>query len=191
MLPARLVRAIDQVGVLPMVWAAGNDYEDCGRETSITCIESNQGSISVAALDRNLMPHTYSGRGPGYCSPLQPFIGAPTFGVIPWGGGWIDTKTQGAGTSSTAPLVSAALAILKSIYPKATNLELRTALAISADPLGRPQSWYKDIGFGLLQVDRAIAMMPEVTKHPFYNRIREAMFAPLPPITLSDAVRDF
>lgn len=194
MIPARLVRAIDQASLVTMVWAAGNDYQDClerGQSTSITCVESGSGSISTGVVDRFMQPHAYTGRGPGYCSPLQPFISVPTYGVLPWGPGWIDTGKQGGGTSAGAPLIAAACALLRSVYPGATNLQIRAALAASARPLGKLPGWDSATGFGLLQADKAIQLLPDVHHHPYYHQIARVMYQPLPFPVLAQAVRDF
>ena len=191
MIPARMVRAIDRANAVTMVWAAGNDNLDCGGAPSITCIESNPGAIAVAALDSALQPHPYSARGPGYCSPLQPLVGAATYGVLPWGRGWIDTGSQGAGTSSTAPQVSGALAILRAKYPRASNVALRAALVIGARPVQDTPGWNPAAGFGLLQADAALNALETVPGHPYYQIVAASALAGPAPTIIHPAARAF
>ena len=178
MIPARLVRAIDQKNVVVMAFAAGNSNQDCGGAPSILCINSNEGGITAAAVDRNGHPQPYSSRGPGQCSILHPFISAPTFGILPWGAGFVDFGGLGAGTSSATPQVSGALAILKGEAPKATNTVLRTALAAGVRKVNAgPLPFSSATGFGLLQIDQALAWLPTARLHPLYPMIG-ARFAP-------------
>lgn len=171
MIPSRLVRDIDAKNIMPLVFAAGNGNLDCGGASSILCINSNEGGITAAALDRQGIPQNYSSRGPGQCSIFHPFIGAPTYGVLPWGDGYLDFGPLGAGTSSTAPQVSGALAVLKAAYPKANNTVLRVALAAGAQKSPPPYGllpFNTGTGFGLLRVDRALGMVPIAQFHPLY-----------------------
>lgn len=171
MIPSRLVRDIDGKNVMAVSFAAGNSNLDCAGASSILCINSNEGGITTAALDRQGLPQDYSSRGPGQCSLFHPFIGAPTYGVLPWGDGYVDFGPRGGGTSSAAPQVSGALAILKAAYPKADNTILRVALAAGAQkgppPFGLAP-FDTSTGFGLLRVDRALDMMPVAQLHPLY-----------------------
>ena len=171
MIPSRLVRGIDQKNIMPVVFAAGNSNLDCGGGPSILCINSNEGGITAAALDRQGRPQDYSSRGPGQCTPFAPFIGAPTYGVLPWGDGYRDFGPRGGGTSSAAPEVSGALAVLKGAYPKADNTTLRVALAAGAkrEPFTSGLLPFNTgSGFGMLQVDQALAVLPFARLHPFY-----------------------
>jgi subtilisin family serine protease len=182
MIPARLVRSIDQKNVIAMAFAAGNSNQDCGGASSILCINSNEGGITAAALDRNGNPQAYSSRGPGQCSLLHPFIGAPTFGVLPYGAGYVDMGEVGGGTSSATPQLSGALAILKGEIPKANNTLLRTALAAGARKTNFPSGFLPfapATGFGMLQVDRALDWLPSARVHPFYPVISSRFAAPL------------
>ena len=63
-----------------------------------------------------------------------------------------------------------ALAILMSAYPKATNRELRNALRAGSSNLalgGRPP-YHPETGFGLLQIQTALTLLPLIKFHPFY-----------------------
>ena len=180
MIPARLVRAIDQRNVIAMAFASGNSNQDCGGAPSILCINSNEGGITAAAVDRNGNPQPYSSRGPGQCSLLHPFISAPTFGILPYGEDYLDFGELGAGTSSATPQLSGALAILKGADPKANNTVLRTALAAGARKVASgPLPFSSATGFGLLQVDRALAWLPAARLHPLYPFIGARFAAPL------------
>lgn len=167
---ARLVKEIQKGAIT--VWAAGNSKGTCGPESTGTlwCMNSLPESVSVGALDRNLRPQFYSSPGPGQCFPLQPLAVAPTYGVLPWGGGFSDFGEQGGGTSSTSPMVAGALALLMSAYPQATNRELRNALRAGASNLvlGRPSPYTPETGFGLLQIQTTLSLLPLIKLHPFY-----------------------
>ena len=167
---AMLVKEIQKGAIT--TWAAGNSKGTCGPEARGTLwwLNSMPQSVSVGALDRNLRPQFYSTPGPGQCFPLQPVAVTPTYGVLPWGGGFRDFGEQGGGTSSTSPMVAGALALLMSRYPEATNRELRNALRAGSSNLvlGSPLPYMPETGFGLLQIQTALALLPLIKLHPFY-----------------------
>ena len=167
---ALLVKEIQKGAIT--VWAAGNSKGTCGPDATGTlwCMNSLPESVSVGALDRSLRPQFYSTPGPGQCFPAQPVAVAPTYGVLPWRDGFRDFGEQGGGTSSTAPMVAGALALLMSAFPDATNRELRNALRASSSnlALGMPLPYTPETGFGLLQVRTALSLLPLIKFHPFY-----------------------
>ena len=179
MIPSRLVWDLDRKNAVTVCFAAGNSNLDCDGLSSILCINSNEGGITAAALDHNGSPQDYSARGPGQCSHWHPFIGAPTFGVLPYGRGFRDFGFRGGGTSSAAPQVSGALALLKGEMPAADNTELRTALAAGALQFG-PTGFDPGTGFGMLQVDRALEAVPTAMQHPL-ARVIGGLTALTPP----------
>lgn len=153
---------------MPVVFAAGNSNLDCPLGTPILCINSDEGAITVGAVDQHGNPQDYSSRGPGQCSEWHPFIAAPTYGILPWGPGFRDFGPRGGGTSSATPQVTGALAVLKSMYPRADNTALRVALALGAqsDP---GIDFSPEKGVGILQVDRALDAMRTARLHPLYQ----------------------
>lgn len=167
---AMLVKQLQKGAIT--VWAAGNSKGTCGPESTgvLWCLNSLPESVSVGALDRNLRPQFYSTPGPGQCFAPQPVAVAPTYGVLPWGGGFSDFGEQGGGTSSCSPMMAGALAIMMSAYPNATNRELRNALRAGSSnlALGRPLPYTPETGFGLLQIQSSLALLPMIKLHPFY-----------------------
>jgi len=197
MLPSLLVWDIAEMGIASVAFAAGNSYADCrdavsSRSPGVLCVNSTPGVITAGALDINGVPQYYSSRGPGQCSRLHPFISAPTFGVLPWGMGYIDTGGQGGGTSSASPQVAGALALMKGFAPEATNLDLMVALAVSAErtvpaassQYGYPVLYDHATGFGKLRVDHALSALPLVQSFPVYREFiaKHLMTPPVPGI---------
>ena len=128
-------------------------------------------SVSIGAVDRELRPQFYSSQR-GQCYPLIPTVVCPTYGMLPWARGFRDFGEQGGGTSSCAPMVSGALAILSSAFPKARNAELRAALRAGAMPLNpdRPYRYFDPgTGSGLLQVENSLARVTTAREHPTYG----------------------
>lgn len=184
MIPSRLVRELDRQNVAAVVFAAGNSNQDCAGLASILCINSNEGGLTVAAVDRELRPQDYSSRGPGQCSLMHPFISAPTYGVLPWGNGMRDFGLRGGGTSSVTPQVAGALAVLKGMYPQADNTRLRVALAAGAG-----QSFSTTTGFGVLRVDRALDEMPFASRaHRLYQVMAQRFNKSPRPVVFAEKV---
>jgi hypothetical protein len=166
---ARLVRALDQGNQVTLSFAAGNNNRTCGGAASIVAVNSTEGGFTTGALDQLGRPQAYSSRGPGQCSPLHPFVTAPTFGVLPWGAGWHDFGPEGGRTSSTAAMVSCALSLLRGEYPQANNTDLRVALATSAKKTPGSMPFHDlTTGFGMLQVDAALRVLPTTRLSPLY-----------------------
>ena len=95
-----------------------------------------------------------------------------TFGVLPWGHGFRDFGEQGGATSSCAPQVAGAMAILMTQYPEADNATLRAALRAGASnvALGQPPVPYTPAtGSGVLQVRRSLEAVPWARFHPSYG----------------------
>lgn len=171
----RVIRAADELNRFLSVWAIGNNKHVCAQAVTGYCMGTSPWSVSVGAVGRDLKPLFYSSSG-GQCFPLSPTCVTPTYGELPWGSGFMDFGDQGAGTSSTTPMVSGALAILNSLYPRASNADLRAALRASARPLNpnRPYELYDpETGSGLLQIMDAIQAVPMARSHPSYAYERD------------------
>ena len=160
--------AADNMNLMMSVWAVGNNnLLGCDAPVNGWCMNTTPVSYSVGACGLDGVKHTYSSVG-GQCYPLTPLVVGPTQGVIPWGSGFRDFKSQGAGSSAAAPLISGALAILATEFPHLSNAELRAALRASAIPLGNDTQFNPGTGAGLLQIDKAIQAAPTARKHPSY-----------------------
>lgn len=164
----RVVRALESRSQMITTWAAGNNRHICDQQVTAYCMNTTPWSVTVGAVDSQLAPHFYSSGG-GQCYQLQPTVVAPTYGVQPWGSSFTDFGSQGGGTSQATPMVSGALAILDSLFPRRNNLEMRAALRAGASPLNpnRPYVYYDPLtGSGLLQVANSIEEMPQARFHP-------------------------
>jgi len=167
-LHTRAVRLLDEEGLVITSWAAGNNGA-FGQFPNLYCMNSTKWSVSTGALDRLLRPHFYTSRGFGQCYPFQPTVSTVTYGILPWGAGYMDFGEQGAGTSSCAPQTSGALALMLSFYGPKPFRDLRAALRAGANNaiLGFPGlPYHPATGAGLLQVDAALAAVPRASSHP-------------------------
>ena len=158
-LVAGTVRRLSQERLVLTCWAAGNAGQAPSAQAlaGFCCTNATPWSISVGALDRRLRPQPYSA-ALGRCSPLHPTVAAPTYGLVPYGGGgdgYEDLGEEGGGTSACVPLASAALAIMLTQWPGRPFGDYRAALRGSAHPQGR-----------LLQADPAVASVPLAKAHP-------------------------
>lgn len=139
---------------------------------SVYTLASIPTSMATGAVGRQLSPLPYSGRGPGPDFLWQPSVCCPTYGVLPWGNGWVDFEDQGGGTSACAPIVAGTLAILASLFPDASGRMLRSAIRASASNamVGLPGVPYHPLtGSGLLQAHKAIrAVGLMAAAHPSY-----------------------
>lgn len=166
----RTVRLLDEKHLVMTSWALGNNREVAGPNTiSGYCMSSSKWATSAGAVGRDLRPQPYSSLG-GQCSPGHPVVAAPTFGVLPWGSGYRDFGELGGGTSSAAPQVSAALAMMMTQYPGKPFSHYRAALRASANNviLGQPGPYNPLTGAGLIQMDRAIQRMPGIQTNPWW-----------------------
>ena len=165
----RTVRLLNAKRLVMTSWAAGNNRHLAGDHAiSGSCMNTTPWSTSCGALDRNLHPQFYSSLG-GQCFPLFPTVSAPTYGILPWGSGYMDFGDQGGGTSACAPLVSGALALMFTEHPGKDFAVYRAALRKSAKSLGLTGLvWPAVTGSGLLQVDDAIQAVPVAKLHPSY-----------------------
>ena len=165
----RALVAADAMNLMLSVWAVGNNnLLGCDAPVNGWCMNTTPVSFSVGACNLNGVKHDYSSVG-GQCYPLTPMVVAPTEGVIAWGSGYRDFLDQGSGSSAAAPLVSGALAILATEFPRLSNAELRAALRASAIPLGADAQFTPGTGSGLLRIDTAIQEAPRAHQHPTFD----------------------
>ena len=164
----RALVAADAMNIMLSVWAVGNNnLLGCDASVNGWCMNTTPVSFSVGACNLDGVKHDYSSVG-GQCYPLTPMVVAPTEGVIAWGSGYKDFLDQGSGSSAAAPLVSGALAILATEFPRLSNAELRAALRASAMPLGADAQFTPGTGSGLLRIDAAIQAAPRAHQHPTF-----------------------
>ena len=127
------------------VMAAGNDgdYVPNAEDPNIL-------AVSATNSDDGLAGFTTTG----------PFIdlSAPGSGI--WTTGLQGSYTTVNGTSSSAPLVAGAAALILSVYPQLTAGEVEALLKVSADDRGAA-GYDTGYGFGRLNVGRAVGLTAE------------------------------
>ncbi len=138
--------------------------------------------VSVGATDPTGNVAWYSNRGEnldlvapggggaaGFNSSIDMFSaawsGAPSAYFPRRGPGVPDNEyCSGAGTSYATPLVSAAMALVWSLYPQWTASQVQDRVISSTDDLGTP-GWDTTYGYGRLNLERALA--PQSGPNPF------------------------
>ncbi len=142
-----IARFIDEGGTF--VAAAGNDNNDNDQQNSSFFPTSYKipGLISVAATDWDDKRASFSNYGAETVD-----LGAPgdlILSTFP-----TDSYAYLSGTSMAAPVVSGAVALIRSIKPNASAPEIRQTLIDSVDPI--PDLQGKTVSGGRLNVARAI-----------------------------------
>lgn len=147
---------------LVVVAAAGNLGP--GAE-SITSPGSSRKIITVGASDderkeeffkRSRILPGYSGRGPTCACIVKPELTAPGTGIISCSSRYASTRrgyTAKSGTSMATPVVSGAAALLLSLHPDLSNLDVKMRMRESAVDLKFPRSHQ---GWGFLRIDRLL-----------------------------------
>jgi serine protease len=141
--------AADAAGVVVVV-ASGND-----NDPFVATPANHPKTIAVGATTISNTRATYSSYGAAL-SMVAPG-GSGAFGILQEthsGGSW--NYWFFTGTSSAAPHVSAAAALVLSVRPAMTPSQVRNLLANTALDLG-PVGWDNHYGSGLLQIDDAVA----------------------------------
>ena len=172
---------------LIVVAASGNDGETGSPVTEPgVCI----GVVAVGAVDVNDAVASFSSRHP-YLTMTAPGANIPTLSRIP-GEAYI-----GEGTSQATAITSAALALVWSKFPAATNTQIvaRALATVDHKASGAPDPGY---GYGIVNPAAAInTAVPDTAPNPLYDALtpflqhEQAKLAvkmtPPPPITTTDA----
>ena len=147
---------------LVVVAAAGNLGP--GKE-SITSPGSSRKIITVGASDderkeeffkRSRIQPGYSGRGPTCACIVKPELTVPGTGIVSCNARYASTRrayTVKSGTSMATPVVSGAAALLLSLHPDLSNLDVKMHMCESAVDLKLPGSRQ---GWGFLRIDRLL-----------------------------------
>lgn len=129
-----------------IVWAAGNDHV----LTTLDASKRNATTVVVSAVDHNLKRCDFSNVGNVPSQGIeQSTISAPgndIFGAMPY-----NSYNMGPGTSFAAPIVTGAVALMKSLNPDLTNPQIVKILKET----GRPIEGDNTIG-PLLQIESAL-----------------------------------
>ncbi len=162
--------AIDSAGI-DLVFAVGN-FGAGNAASSFTIPAFDNHVISVGAINSNNTIYDESSRGPNTCNnnsttPI-PSVVAP--GVDIWaadstnGGATsrLGSVTQLKGTSIASPMVSGALALLRSKYQANNHLSYRQSLFDTTIQLGSSKEDY-DFGRGLVQASAAADVLQTAT----------------------------
>jgi subtilisin family serine protease len=144
-----------------VVAGSGNDGESGSPVAAPgVCI----GVLSVGAVDSRNNVASFSSRHP-YLTLTAPGVNIPTLSRIP------HDAYIGAGTSQATAITSAAIALVWSKYPKATNSEIVARVLATVDhrSSGAPDPAY---GYGIVNPGRAITTaVPADAANPVYDKI--------------------
>ncbi len=157
--------AIDNVEAagIVVVFAAGNEGPSSSSiRTPADRATSPTNSFSVGAVDAQVYGFpiaSFSSRGPSGCDniTIKPEICAP--GVSIRSSHLNGTYKALSGTSTAAPFVSGAVALLREFNPEATVEEIKNALLLSSTDLGS-RGEDNDYGWGLLNIKKALDFLP-------------------------------
>lgn len=153
--------AVDQ-GVV-VVAAVGNANMDVNRDPTFpVCFDTRMGKnrvIGVAALDQNKKKATFSNSGSNCVDISAPGVNI-SGAVYHDASNFLYSTSYGSpfeGTSLAAPMVTAAVALLRSAYPTLTPEQIRLAIMLSADPLlNETPERRAMLGAGALNIERAL-----------------------------------
>jgi subtilisin family serine protease len=157
--------AIDNVEAagIVVVFAAGNEGpSNSSIRTPADRATSPTNSFSAGAVDAQVYGFpiaSFSSRGPSGCDniTIKPEICAP--GVSIRSSYLNGTYKALSGTSTAAPFVSGAVALLREFNPEATVEEIKNALLVSSTDLGLAGE-DNDYGWGLLNLKKALDFLP-------------------------------
>lgn len=158
--------AVDQ-GVV-VVAAVGNDGLDVDRDPTFpACFDTRIGKnrvIGVAALDIDGRKAKFSNDGSNCVDIAAP--GVNIFGAVYHDdSNFLYSTSYGSpfeGTSVAAPMVTAAVARLRSVYPTLTPDQIRLSLMLSADPiLEETPEQRSRLGAGSLNIEQALLVAPQ------------------------------
>ncbi len=109
--------------------------------------------ITVGAVDRYNLLASFSSRGPTSDGRIKPEVCAMGISdVSAWAGTTI--YSTGSGTSFATPIAAGVGALLKSVYPHLTNVQIRKTFIECGDNSDNPNN---DRGWGLISAKRVIA----------------------------------
>ena len=159
-----LIQAVEDAwdAGLIVVAAAGNMGP---RKESITSPGSSRKIITVGASDdeqieafprKGRILTGYSGRGPTCACIVKPELTAPGTGIVSCSSRYTFTRqgyTVKSGTSMSTPVVSGAAALLLSLHPELSNLDVKMRMHESTVDLKLPGSRQ---GWGFLRIDRLL-----------------------------------
>ncbi len=162
------------VAGIPVVAAVGNSEGGTDlNETPIypACFEGTRTDwvIGVAASDENDQRADFSNYGSNCVELSAP--GVDVFGLMYEDDDWANFSASYAGgwegTSVAAPLVTGAIALLKSKYPSLTPSLIRTVLQLSVDPILERGVGAGELGTGRLNIGTAMSIASSfVTEEP-------------------------
>lgn len=140
-----------QRGVVTIT-AAGN--EGMVKWHYITAPADGFNTMAVGAVDDQNLIAGFSSRGPTYDGRIKPDIvamGVDVFGASTSG---LNNFTYASGTSAATPIAGGVAALLLSVYPHLTNVQVRNIFRETSDNSTTPDN---DRGYGLLSAARAIS----------------------------------
>jgi len=156
------INNVEAAGII-VIFAAGNEGPSpMSLRTPADRATSPTNSFSVGAVDAQVYGFPiapFSSRGPSGCdgTTIKPEICAPGVGIrSSYLGG---TYKALNGTSTAAPFISGAVALLREFNPESTVEEIKNALLFSSTDLGI-KGEDNDYGWGLFNLKKALDFMP-------------------------------
>jgi subtilisin family serine protease len=146
-----VIQALGEKGIL-VVCAAGNDSENNDEELSFPANYRLPNVLSVAAVRRDGALAGFSNYGAESVHVAAP--GEDIFSTWP-----VSSYLSDSGTSMAAPHVSGVAALILSLYPDASMVELRQRILQSCLPL--PMLGNKVVTGGIVRADRALRIGPD------------------------------
>jgi subtilisin family serine protease len=145
---------------LPIVNSAGNEGHDANPATShLIAPADGTKLITVGAVDSGNLPASFTSDGPTADGRLKPEVMAPGVGVSVLSPDFDTLYATNNGTSFSAPLVAATVALLIEAHPDWTVDDIRDALFRTASNAGSPDPLYIS-GYGTINAYAAI-LIPE------------------------------
>ncbi len=164
-----IIQAAVEAGIV-VVFAAGNHHADllckhdpkADRPSTIWGINSLDQVLSVGTVSRwgtnqdPSTPHVNSSRGPGQWAEdyPKPDCVAPTYGEVRWGAEYVTMAWWG--TSGACPQVAGLAALLLSIKPDLTPLEVGNIIREACTPTNFPPSC---VGRGVINCQEAVRLI--------------------------------
>ncbi|HSD62753.1 MAG TPA: S8 family serine peptidase [Ignavibacteriaceae bacterium] len=111
-------------------------------------------TLAVGAVDDQNLITPFSSRGPTYDGRIKPDIAAMGVNVFGASTSGPNNFTYANGTSAATPIAGGVAALLLSIYPHLTNLQVRDIFHETSDNANNPDN---DRGYGLLSAAKAIS----------------------------------
>jgi subtilisin family serine protease len=150
---ADTIEAANAAGVL-FIASAGNTASDNDLVANYPSNSASGNVVAVTAIDRNGNLASFSSYGAGNVD-----LGAPGVSILSCTAASDTSYGSLDGTSMAAPYVAGVAALLKSLYPTASVMELKNRLLASASPLSSLSG--RTVTGGTVNAHRALTITPD------------------------------